>query len=214
MPEEPGGPSDHELSSSQSSPGQQGSWGPGAAGGRSEAVGMLAQQDVSVPQRLTLVPSSVTPSISSSKGASPMPEGKEPPQGSRAIARNGSTQASGGCSVGSSPVLQGLEPSWQAVLDSDGSASGVPAGGPIYVRWSQQGGQHWRDQAGEVAAAAAAPQSRRVLPETPEGASPAVDGTDERSIMVCRHWKSKGWCRLEDALYSSEIGRASCRERV
>eukprot|EP00419_Tripos_fusus_P015371 CAMPEP_0172745310 /NCGR_PEP_ID=MMETSP1074-20121228/137579_1 /TAXON_ID=2916 /ORGANISM="Ceratium fusus, Strain PA161109" /LENGTH=559 /DNA_ID=CAMNT_0013576453 /DNA_START=42 /DNA_END=1722 /DNA_ORIENTATION=- len=198
--EEPGGPSDHELSSSQSSPGQQGSWGHGAAGARSEAVAMLAQQDMSVPQRLTLVPSSLTPSISSSKGASPMPEGKEPP-GSRAIARNGGNQASGGCSVGSSPVLQGLEPSWQAVLGSEGSASGVPAGGPIYVRWSQQAGQHWRDQAGEgcSASAAAAPQSRRVLPETPEGASPAGDGTDERSVMVCRHWKSKGWCRLEDA---------------
>jgi len=133
-----------------------------------------------------------------------MPEGKEPPPGSRAIARNGGTQASGGCSVGSSPVLQGLEPSWQAVLGSDGSASGVPAGGPIYVRWSQQGGQHWRDQASEAAAAAAA-QSRMVLPETPEGTSQDLlqqvgDGTDaERSVMVCRHWKSKGWCRLEDS---------------
>lgn len=29
--------------------------------------------------------------------------------------------------------------------------------------------------------------------------SDAEHGSDqEKSVMVCRHWKSKGWCRLED----------------
>merc|ERR1719240_164786 len=32
----------------------------------------------------------------------------------------------------------------------------------------------------------------RALPEDPEQASDS-----EKSLMVCRHWKTKGWCRLE-----------------
>merc|ERR1712232_499538 len=35
-------------------------------------------------------------------------------------------------------------------------------------------------------------------PETPERISDVSEPSgDEKSIMVCKHWKSKGWCRLE-----------------
>merc|ERR1719240_627321 len=34
--------------------------------------------------------------------------------------------------------------------------------------------------------------------ENPEEETPGdTSGNAEKSVMVCRHWKSKGWCRLE-----------------
>lgn len=93
---------------------------------------------------------------------------------------------------------------------------------PYYLAWQQQhpaggGQQRWADQRlsptvspmvpmtappGEVSATPAlvlaTAVDRQAGPEE-DASSPdlTTSASTERSVMVCRHWKSKGWCRLE-----------------
>jgi len=128
-----------------------------------------------LPQRVTLV-QSASPSLgSSSKGASPLLEGLEPASGYRAAAKSKAT------SVGSSLV---------------------PAeANPIYVRCSQQ---HVRPGLRDQQSPGEASDNGTELPMQafePDEVSKMTDVDElelDKSSMVCRHWKSKGWCRLEE----------------
>jgi len=85
---------------------------------------------------------------------------------------------------------------------------------PVYLAWQQQQQQPPGDNSGRSdprLSPAAQPRS----PEMPgtgsqlvlslgrqtgeEDEAASTGGGGEKSAMVCRHWKSKGWCRMEDA---------------
>mmetsp|Transcript_104577 Transcript_104577/g.207649 ORF Transcript_104577/g.207649 Transcript_104577/m.207649 type:complete len:512 (-) Transcript_104577:78-1613(-) len=142
-----------------------------------------------LPQRVTLLQSG--PSLgNSSTGASPLSEGLEPASGFRAAAKNKAA------SVGSSPVLP-----WRAIVSAECSNATTSAeANPIYVRYSQQHvSQGWRDQKSLDEASDCGnglPMQRFEPTETCDVID--MDAELDKSIMVCRHWKSKGWCRLED----------------
>merc|ERR1719379_1197695 len=46
-----------------------------------------------------------------------------------------------------------------------------------------------------LSSASSEEDAHEVIERKSEVSEPTSDA--ERSIMVCRHWKSKGWCRLE-----------------
>jgi len=149
-----------------------------------------------LPQRVTLV-QSASPSLgSSSKGASPLLEGLEPASGYRAAAK------SKAASVGSSPVLHVREPPWRAIVSAECSNATTPAeANPIYVRCSQQHvRQGWRDQQspGEASDCGTGLPMQTFDPDETYNIVNMDDVELDKSSMVCRHWKSKGWCRLEE----------------
>lgn len=116
------------------------------------------------------------PFARTSKSLSPIPTAADPTSG----------MSHGGMSSRrASPALQGLEPSMQSMLLSDASASQAGAG-PVFLLRSEQNQR----------------LTPTVSPQLPlvhnmqQGSPVDLDG--EKSVMVCRHWKSKGWCRLED----------------
>jgi len=141
-----------------------------------------------LPQRVTLV-QSASPSLSS-KGASPLLEGLEPGSGYRAAAKGKAA------SVGSSPVLP-----WRTIVSAECSNATPAEANPIYVRCSQQPvGPAWRDQQspGEASDCGSGLPMQRFDPDESCNMAEMDDSELDKSIMVCRHWKSKGWCRLED----------------
>mmetsp|Transcript_56242 Transcript_56242/g.164334 ORF Transcript_56242/g.164334 Transcript_56242/m.164334 type:complete len:451 (-) Transcript_56242:254-1606(-) len=186
--EETGNLSEHEHEAASS------------AGTTSPDMELRLRGDDTTKGRVTLVPSSAPSIGSSSKGTSPMLDDHDPQLGPKA--RVG-TPGTGGSLV-SSPVPQGLDPSRQAMLGAENA-------GPLYLKWEEQhADQGRRDQQRTASsnASGTAPQLIMVDPTMHQPEGSAADGGSqmdgdstpdaERSVMVCRHWKSKGWCRMED----------------
>lgn len=110
---------------------------------------------------------------------------------------------------------------YYGISDNLGGYNGVTA--PVFLAYQQHNGgpgmagaQRWADTRisptvsplvpmsappGEGVERSTAPQLvlATAVEHPEEGDSPdaAGAGNGEKSVMVCRHWKSKGWCRLE-----------------
>lgn len=78
---------------------------------------------------------------------------------------------------------------------------------PLYLAWSEE--QPWGQQLTPTVSPvmpklhpSAARQGPTALPQAAAGEASsdeeAGNSRGSKSAMVCRHWKSKGWCRLED----------------
>lgn len=137
-----------------------------------QEAGGRSESEESVPQKVTFAPSAARSTGGSSKGTSPNLQGPEPP-----------------VDVGSA---------WP--LDS-------AASGPMYLARPQTGGR-LTPVASPLVPSTQPPWQLSEVFNGPGGGEQqmtivmegdaATDGADEKSVMVCRHWKSKGWCRMED----------------
>jgi len=126
------------------------------------------------------------------------------------------TYATGCSSKSSSPAMQGREPIWQAAMAAKGgftepsgdvsvcdpsvAESSVPSSTqsaqPMYLDSSNR----WADQRLTPNVSPLMPISQPTRPASVGDNAIDTDYVfiaDEKSPMVCRHWKSKGWCKLE-----------------
>lgn len=125
-------------------------------------------------------------------------------------------------SKGSSPVFQGPEPPVPGQIggtiveesSSDRRTDSSPAASPntvspVYLSWGapQQGSTRWADQRLSPALSPLVPTMHPPGSSATPGIGMGMNRQDdddskksdngEKSVMVCRHWKSKGWCRLD-----------------
>eukprot|EP00747_Dinoflagellata_sp_TGD_P050951 gnl/TRDRNA2_/TRDRNA2_147065_c1_seq1.p1 gnl/TRDRNA2_/TRDRNA2_147065_c1~~gnl/TRDRNA2_/TRDRNA2_147065_c1_seq1.p1 ORF type:complete len:464 (-),score=63.90 gnl/TRDRNA2_/TRDRNA2_147065_c1_seq1:138-1529(-) len=163
----------------------------------------------------------------STKSNTPVQNIKEPPQGSaqeapwsavfgdptaqgapQKVAENAAMRLSAAGGPGNADEM---------ATQQGGGAHGVL---PLYLTWSQQhgSGQRWADQRLSPTVSPVAPrtapmvpgmqgmqgmqdassyQPQLVLALSSDNGAAAADAA-EKSVMVCRHWKSKGFCRMED----------------
>mmetsp|Transcript_38492 Transcript_38492/g.99480 ORF Transcript_38492/g.99480 Transcript_38492/m.99480 type:complete len:461 (-) Transcript_38492:69-1451(-) len=166
--------------------------------GRMPAMGEAQAQKVQ--QRVTFARPAQPPAAGASSNSSPITSDMEP------VGRATSSGTGGG----------------GAASGTMGSRTGAAAAasGPLYLAWSeQQPGSGWPDQRRTPTVSPVVPtmeppgsgafQSLMLSIDESVGRSASdsiagqadKDETDEggeKSIMVCRHWKGKGYCRLED----------------
>eukprot|EP00929_Paragymnodinium_shiwhaense_P008920 TRINITY_DN112909_c0_g1_i1.p1 TRINITY_DN112909_c0_g1~~TRINITY_DN112909_c0_g1_i1.p1 ORF type:complete len:518 (+),score=71.71 TRINITY_DN112909_c0_g1_i1:72-1625(+) len=95
---------------------------------------------------------------------------------------------------------QRLSPSISPMLPSTHpSGGGVLTMSPVMPSTQPKGGGMLLERLEEEG-----PSDTHAVPSSGSGAlgfvdSAAAAAAAEKSVMVCRHWKSKGWCRLEDS---------------
>jgi len=121
--------------------------------------------------------------------------GKVPPSGSRSSSRSGRSNAS---SDPKPPGFAGIP----MMSHAQAQAATAPEGDPLYLQWSSQG-----QTGGERPSLTptVSPVAPRILPGGNQGQGKPMDGGQgqspesagqAKSAVVCRHWKSKGWCRM------------------
>jgi len=121
----------------------------------------------------------------------------------KALQEDSGSAKSQAASVGSSPVLHGLEPPWRAMVSAECSNAFTPAEAAnlVYVSCFQQPvGQGCGDQQslGEANDCGTGLPMSKFEPDEMCNMANMSDLELDKSNVVCRHWKSKGWCRLED----------------
>lgn len=163
------------------------------------------------------------PSRTSSKASSPAIPGQEP-SWQALLGAGGSAAASASFPGDQADAAASLpqkvySPNMPEISDESWGKNNTT---PVYVAWNQQGAgvQRWADQrmspVEHTVCPKASPKDNQQPHQQPmphgEGSNAApqlvlataVEDTSspdaansEKSVMVCRHWKSKGFCRLE-----------------